>query len=156
MKTIALTTAALLTFSAPAMAGSYDVSGSSKDLRLEQDNETQQNNTSSIGNTAVYNMGQAASMRIDDVYCPVPVFMLSGSAVDGGTSAVSGSLVFPLGGRNLESCSKAAEARAKYHAVKAEESVAVTCANLQANGITITDEEKYPELANLCTGVDIN
>lgn len=155
MKTIVLTTIALSTiFSVPAIAGNYQVQGSSKDLRLEQDNETRQDNTSYIGNTAVYNMGQSASMRIDDVYCPVPVFMLSGSHVDGGSTAVSGSVVFPLGGKNLDSCTKAASARATYHAVKAEESVAVTCANLAANGITITDEEKFPELANLCVGVE--
>ncbi|MGK7934891.1 MAG: hypothetical protein AB4206_03665 [Xenococcaceae cyanobacterium] len=133
------------------------------------DNDNELGNTGVINQSATYNVGQSATYGFRGIVCPRPSFIISGSgngnSFAGNSSnsyAVSGALVFPLGGTVGKNCKdlsttllEAEQFKLEEYKIKSAAETVKLCADMISAGIRVNAEE-YPILAKKCSAVIIS
>lgn len=178
-KAIALTTLLTISFATPAFAGGKDgdngsVSGTAASLQPHnsslsgnqhqtQHNSTNLDSASFVNQNVTQNVGQAAVVRFPGgLVCPKPMLMMNANYVDSsadwydyntGSSAFSAgvSFILPFGtGR----CNDYADRLYERQVFKNEAELVNICAALISNKVSL-NPEKFPSLADSCTGVQV-
>ncbi len=136
----------------------------SNDQTITNDNAL--GNTGVVNQTAVYNLGESATYGFRGIVCPRPSVVISGSgngnSFDGNSStsyAVSGAVIFPLGGQVGDNCREFTttllereKAELEEFKIKSAGEIIQLCAQLISSGIRVTPEE-YPLIAPKCSAV---
>lgn len=133
----------------------------------EQKLDNQQQNASAINQTGVYNIGEAATYKIQglggrQVVCPRPSIIFGASYNNFGGSdfpdnssyGLNGALVVPLGGKIGKNCQKMAETISRKTQYDLEIINARACAELLKAGIQL-NPENFPTLSGVCDGVSV-
>ena len=133
----------------------------------EQTLDNDQNNAAAINQTGIYNIGDAATYKIQDlggrqVVCPRPSLIVgtgynSNDGINFGRNSsygVNASFVVPLGGKIGKNCEGIADAIANKVQYDLEIINARACAELISAGVGL-NSEKFPTLFSVCDGVSL-
>lgn len=133
----------------------------------EQTLDNDQNNAAAINQTGIYNVGDAATYKIQDlggrnVVCPKSSLIVgsgynSAEGINFGENssyAINASFIVPLGGKLGKACEEMGQALARKAQYDLEIINARSCAELISAGISL-NSEKFPTLSVVCDGVSL-
>jgi hypothetical protein len=133
----------------------------------EQTLDNDQNNAAAINQTGIYNIGDAATYKIQDlggrnVVCPKSSLIVgsgynSAEGINFGENssyAINASFIVPLGGKLGKACEQMGQALARKAQYDLEIINARSCAELISAGISL-NSEKFPTLSVVCDGVSL-
>ena len=133
----------------------------------EQTLDNDQNNAAAINQTGIYNIGDAATYKIQglggrSVVCPKSSFIVgtgynSAEGINFGKNssyALNASFIVPLGGKLGNICDGMADTIARKTQYDLEIINARSCAELISAGINL-NSEKFPTLFAVCDGVSL-
>lgn len=133
----------------------------------EQTLDNDQNNAAAINQTGIYNVGDAATYKIQDlggrnVVCPKSSLIVgsgynSAEGINFGENssyAINASFIVPLGGKLGKACEQMGQALARKAQYDLEIINARSCAELISAGISL-NSEKFPTLSVVCDGVSL-
>lgn len=133
----------------------------------EQTLDNDQNNAAAINQTGIYNIGDAATYKIQDlggrnVVCPKSSLIVgsgynSAEGINFGENssyAINASFIVPLGGKLGKACEEMGQALARKAQYDLEIINARSCAELISAGISL-NSEKFPTLSVVCDGVSL-
>ena len=133
----------------------------------EQTLDNDQNNAAAINQTGIYNIGDAATYKIQglggrNVVCPKSSFIVgtgynSAEGINFGENssyALNASFIVPLGGKLGNTCEGMANTISRKTQYDLEIINARSCAELISAGINL-NSEKFPTLSAVCDGVSL-
>ena len=133
----------------------------------EQTLDNDQNNAAAINQTGIYNIGDAATYKIQglggrNVVCPKSSFIVgtgynSAEGINFGENssyALNASFIVPLGGELGSTCEEMGKTIARKTQYDLEIINARSCAELISAGINL-NSDNFPTLSKVCSGVSI-